>query len=266
MHNRWKQCNGRGCNRRMGQSLDPALLLLLKQAPAHGYTLLGRLAEFKLDFLAPTVVYRALREMELQGWVASTWDEEETHGPPRRIYSLTPLGNEVLRCCAAQLRDAQQITEYILALYDELAAQNATDVAYPIDGEVAMKIAIPADGADLDAPASSVFGRCQTFIFVDPQSLNFEVLPNPAQNASGGAGVQAAQMVVQHGANAVIAPQLGPNAFRVLDAAGIRAYTLIGATMRANVRDVVAAFNAGQLAPLETPGENHAGHGKHRGE
>ncbi len=239
----------------MGQSLDPALLLLLKQAPAHGYTLLNRLAEFKLDFLAPTVVYRALREMEMQGWVASTWDGEETHGPPRRIYALTPLGNEVLRCCAAQLRDAQKITEYILALHDELAAQDAPDAAHPDHKEVTMKIAIPADGADLDAPAGSVFGRCPTFILVDPQTLAFETLSNPAQDAHGGAGVQAAQLVAQHGANVVIAPHLGPNAFRVLDAAGIRAYILAGAT----VRDVVAAFNAGQLEPLETPAADHAG-------
>jgi PadR family transcriptional regulator PadR len=72
-----QQCGGRGCNRRMGQFLDPALLLLLEQSPAHGYTLLNRMAEFGLDFLAPTVIYRALREMEEQGWITSTWDEEE---------------------------------------------------------------------------------------------------------------------------------------------------------------------------------------------
>lgn len=244
----------------MGQSLDPALLLLLKQSPAHGYTLLNRLAEFGLDFLAPTVIYRALREMETQGWVASTWDAEDTQGPPRRIYALTALGNEVLRCCAAQLRGAQQVMEYILALYDELAAQNPTKVTYPNDGEIIMKIAIPANGTDLDAPAGAVFGRCPTFIFVDPQTLEFEALPNPAQNAPGGAGVQAAQIVVQRGVAAVIAPNLGPNAFRVFDAAGIPAYILAGAT----VREAIAAFNAGQLKPLETPGDDHVGRGRHR--
>ena len=30
-----------------------------------------------------------------------------------------------------------------------------------------MKIVVTANGADLDAPASPVFGRCPTYVFVD---------------------------------------------------------------------------------------------------
>jgi hypothetical protein len=64
MRNRREHCGGRAADRRMGQFLDPVLLLLLKETPAHGYTLLGQMADFGLDFLNPTVIYRALREME----------------------------------------------------------------------------------------------------------------------------------------------------------------------------------------------------------
>lgn len=259
MHNHpWGQCGGRGCTRRMGQFLDPALLLLLAQAPAHGYTLLGRLAEFGLDFMPPTVVYRALREMEDYGWVSSIWDGEATHGPPRRVYTLTPAGQGVLRCCVAQLRQTQQVLEYVLALYAELTATGEAATAPPTTdpAEVSMRVVIPADGTDLEAPTSPVFGRCQTFIFVDPATLEFEAWPNPALQSPGGAGVQAMQAVLQHGARAVIAPQLGPNAFRVLQAAGVPAYTLAGAT----VREVIAAFNAGSLVRLETPADD--GHTK----
>lgn len=126
-----------------------------------------------------------------------------------------------------------------------------------------MHIVIPANGADLDAPASPVFGRCPTFIFVDSETLSFTALPNPALDAAGGAGVQAAQMVVQRGVIAVIAPSLGPNAFRVIQAAGIPVYQQQGAT----VRDVLNAFNAGQLPRLEAPGDDHVGlgGGRHRG-
>jgi len=88
----------------MGQFLDPALLLLLEQSPAHGYTLLNRMAEFGLDFLAPTVIYRALRDMEKRGWVKSTMNEETTQGPPRRVYTLTSTG---VRCCAAASRNSR---------------------------------------------------------------------------------------------------------------------------------------------------------------
>jgi len=248
----------------MGQFLDPALLLLLEQSPAHGYTLLNRMAEFGLDFLAPTVIYRALREMEDRGWVTSTMDEETTQGPPRRVYALTPVGRAILACCIAQLKGTQQVLEYLLALHDELAPDGvapATDHTSTPE-EVTMRLVIPANGADLDAPTSPIFGRSQMFILVDPETLEFEALSNPALDAPGGAGVQAAQTVLQRGVEAVIAPSLGPNAFRVIQAAGIPAYRMKGAT----VREVVAAFNAGQLARLETPGADHVGigGGRHR--
>jgi len=260
MRNRGRrQCGGRDCNRRMGQFLDPALLLLLEQSPAHGYTLLSRMAEFGLEFLAPTVIYRALREMEDRGWITSTWDEEETQGPPRRVYALAPAGHAVLACCIAQLQGTQQMLEYVLALHDELAPDGVAPATEPISTleEVTMRLVIPANGADLDAPTSPIFGRCQIFIFVDSETLDFEALPNPALDAPGGAGVQAAQAVLQRGVGAVIAPNLGPNAFRVIQAAGIPVYRMEGTT----TREVVAAFNAGQLSRLETPGADHVGIG-----
>ncbi|MDY0019716.1 MAG: helix-turn-helix transcriptional regulator [Anaerolineae bacterium] len=116
MHNRGKHCGGHGCSRRMGQFLDPVLLLLLKEVPTHGYTLLGRMADFGLDFLNPTVIYRALREMEENGWVTSTWNEDETQGPPRRVYALTPFGEEVLECCTQQIRAIQGIIQHFLEM------------------------------------------------------------------------------------------------------------------------------------------------------
>lgn len=245
MRNRGRQCGGRGCNRRMGQFLDPALLLLLEQSSAHGYTLLSRLAEFGLEFLAPTVVYRALREMEDQGWVSSTWDDEDTQGPPRRIYALTSLGRDVLRCCVAQLHNTRQVIDYFLALHEDLAAERELDVVAPapVTEEIIMKLVIPANGVDLDAPTSPVFGRCQTFIFVNPETLEFEVLPNPAAAASAGAGVQAAQLVIQHGAQAVLARSLGPKAFGLIQSAGVTAYVLEGAT----VREALLAFKSKRL-------------------
>jgi len=259
-----QQCSGRDCNRRMGQFLDPALLLLLEQSPAHGYTLLNRMAEFGLEFLAPTVIYRALRQMEERGWITSTWDEQETQGPPRRVYALAPAGHAVLACCIGQLQGTQQVIEYLMALHEELAPDGvvpAADLSFTTE-EMTMRLVIPANGNDLDAPTSPIFGRSPMFILVDPETLDFEALPNPAIDAPGGAGVQATQTVLQKNVGAVIAPSLGPNAFRVVQAAGIPAYRMVGAT----VREVVEAYNAGQLAPLETAGAGHVGigGGRHR--
>ena len=125
-----------------------------------------------------------------------------------------------------------------------------------------MKIVVSAQGENLDAPASPVFGRCPTYVFVDTETLEFEAVPNPAMNQGGGAGIQAAQFVVNQGAQAVLTGNLGPNAFDVLQAAGVPGY-LVG---EGTVRQAVEAYRAGQLRPMA--GANvaaHAGMGMGRG-
>jgi poly-beta-hydroxybutyrate-responsive repressor len=76
--------------------LQPVLLLELHRGPSHGYGLLDGLEAFDLGHLDPSVVYRTLREMEIEGWVRSTWDEQQTQGPPRRVYRLSAAGEQVL--------------------------------------------------------------------------------------------------------------------------------------------------------------------------
>ncbi len=110
---RWR----RGCTRRAVRFLEPTLLLLLHQAPAHGYTLLERLGEFGLEGFDPSVVYRALRDMEAQGLVTSTWDEIETQGPPRRVYRLTRAGDEMLARWAEDLERTRQGIDHLLEVY-----------------------------------------------------------------------------------------------------------------------------------------------------
>jgi predicted Fe-Mo cluster-binding NifX family protein len=51
-----------------------------------------------------------------------------------------------------------------------------------------MQVAVTADGQDLDAPTSPVFGRCSTYILVDTETMQFESMANPALSVSGGAG------------------------------------------------------------------------------
>ena len=109
-----------------------------------------------------------------------------------------------------------------------------------------MKIVIPANGVDLDAPTSPVFGRCETFVFVDSDTLEVEAVSNPGKDARGGAGVQAAQLVLDRGAEAVAARRLGPNAFNLIQSADVPVYVLNGAT----VREAVQNFQAKRLTRL----------------
>ncbi len=110
---------GRGRYRRVARMLEPALLLLLHHGPAHGYTLMERLGEFGLEGLNPSVVYRVLRDMESRGWASSTWDEETTQGPPRRVYNLTALGDEVLGWSVQDLQAARAMIDHLLGVYSQ---------------------------------------------------------------------------------------------------------------------------------------------------
>jgi len=125
-----------------------------------------------------------------------------------------------------------------------------------------VEIVVSAQGENLDAAASPVFGRCPTFVFVDTETMAFEALPNPAMSQGGGAGIQAAQFVINQGAQAVLTGNLGPNAYDVLQAADVPGYRAAEGT----VRQAVEAFKLGQLQPMG--GANvaaHAGMGGGRG-
>jgi len=106
----------RGYSRRAVRFLEPTLLLLLHHGPAHGYTLLSELEPFGLE-IDPSAVYRALREMEERGWVLSSWEEEHTQGPPRRVYRLTALGNERLGWWTSDLNQTAQLIDHLLETY-----------------------------------------------------------------------------------------------------------------------------------------------------
>jgi predicted Fe-Mo cluster-binding NifX family protein len=121
-----------------------------------------------------------------------------------------------------------------------------------------MRIAVSARGDTLDSPTSPVFGRCTTYVFVDSETMSFEVVPNPAMSQGGGAGIQAAQFVVNRGAQVVLTGNLGPNAFAVLRAAGVPAYLVL----EGSVRQAAEAYQAGRLAPMAGPNvADHAGMG-----
>ena len=115
-----------------------------------------------------------------------------------------------------------------------------------------MRIVVSSEGCGTDSRVSSIFGRCPVYVFVDTDTMDVESLPNPAQNAPGGAGIQAAQFVVSRGIQAVLTGNAGPNAADVLAAAGVEVHLVGGMT----VEEAVQAFVAGELLGA---GPDHAG-------
>ncbi len=91
---------------------EPALLLLLRERPAHGYELLEALPELvpgeRVDM---GNLYRALRSLEEDGLVSSEWDGA------KRIYDLTGEGRALLDEWAAALARAQDRISVFLTRY-----------------------------------------------------------------------------------------------------------------------------------------------------
>ena len=106
-----------------------------------------------------------------------------------------------------------------------------------------MRIAISATGPTLDAEVDPRFGRCQCFIIVDPETMEFEVVENSSAMAAGGAGIAAGQMIASKGVAAVLTGNFGPNAYQVLSAAGIQLISGVSG----KVRDAVQAYRSGQF-------------------
>jgi len=119
-----------------------------------------------------------------------------------------------------------------------------------------MKLCISSTGNDLDASVDPRFGRCQFFLFIDAETMAFEAVGNLAFMAGGGAGIQAAQMAANKGADVVITGNVGPNAFEALHAAGIKIIT--GA--QGTVRGVIDSFKKREFDYAGAPSvETHYG-------
>jgi predicted Fe-Mo cluster-binding NifX family protein len=117
-----------------------------------------------------------------------------------------------------------------------------------------MKIVITATSPNINAKVDPRFGRGANFIFVDPATLEWQAYENPAINASGGAGSQAAQLISTNGAQVVISGHFGPNAFQALQAADIKMYQFGDFQ---DVQDVIQAFNEGKLKEVKQAGRSH---------
>lgn len=118
-----------------------------------------------------------------------------------------------------------------------------------------MKIAVTSKGTNLDSQVDPRFGRAAYILIVDTPGLEVEVLNNSENvNAFKGVGIQAAVMVSNKGVKVLLTGFCGPNAFKTLEAAGVKVAVDVSGT----VRDAVKAFNEGKVSFAD--GANIEGH------
>ncbi|MDI3502678.1 MAG: hypothetical protein PWR13_1220 [Archaeoglobi archaeon] len=105
-----------------------------------------------------------------------------------------------------------------------------------------MRIAVATERGGLDDRVSDVFGRAQTFTIVETEGeeiRDVRILKNTSANFPSGAGIQAAQMLVNEGVEAVIAGRFGPNASSIFSQSGVRMVTMSGVSVEEAVKRVI---------------------------
>lgn len=121
-----------------------------------------------------------------------------------------------------------------------------------------MKLAFPVTQKSIETEVNSVFGRAEYFLLADSNTLEYEVYDNPATSSSGGAGIVAAQKIVDIGADVLITYQCGKNALDVLEAASVK---IVGA-VPGSIKSIIEKFNSGEL---NSDAKMHDGFHKHGG-
>lgn len=118
-----------------------------------------------------------------------------------------------------------------------------------------MKIAISAQNESKEAALDPRFGRCACFAVYDSEQDNWRFMANEGVKAGGGAGLAAAQQIIDSGITAVITGNMGPNAFDVLNGEEIHFYQCT----QGSVTDAVKNFNEKKLNEITAAGPAHAG-------
>lgn len=118
-----------------------------------------------------------------------------------------------------------------------------------------MKIAVSATGKESTDLLDSRFGRCSYFQIFDMETKNIKCVENNGKSASGGAGIAAAQQLVDEGVDVIISWKIGPNAFEVFEKANIKMVS----SETVSVESALEAYEQGKLDTISSAGPAHHG-------
>ncbi len=121
-----------------------------------------------------------------------------------------------------------------------------------------MKIAIPVNGRTMEEGICQSFGRAPYFLIYDTEDSKTTFIDNNAVASQGGAGIKAAQLIVDNGAEALITPRCGENAAAVLKIGQVQIYSSI----EGSIEDNLMAFKDRKLSILDETHEGFYNHGR----
>jgi len=98
-----------------------------------------------------------------------------------------------------------------------------------------MKIALPILNTNNGQSVGPSFGRTSHFMIYDTLTKQSQVIENTAMSLQGGAGIRAAQIIIDLQVNALICPQCGENAEVLLKKANVSIYRNNGTDIFENI-------------------------------
>lgn len=116
-----------------------------------------------------------------------------------------------------------------------------------------VRVAVPSTGPDPDSPMDPRFGRAPYFIIFDLNTMKHEVVQNTAASSTGGAGISAAQLLIDREVNVVLSGNVGPNAYQALVSAGIQVIPISARTAREAVEIYKRGGAPSQVPPTQVP-------------
>lgn len=118
-----------------------------------------------------------------------------------------------------------------------------------------MKVCVSSTGKDKSSLMDGRFGRCRCFAIYDTDNKEYKFVENDGINSAHGAGIAAAQRVIDEKAEVVLTGKMGPNAMELIKASNIKILEVDGGT----VENAVKSFLEQKLGEIDKPGPAHFG-------
>lgn len=113
------------------------------------------------------------------------------------------------------------------------------------------KVAVSSEGPGLQDRVDPRFGRAGGFVIVDVETMAARYIDNgQVQTMAQGAGIQAAELIANSGAQVLLTGHVGPKAFQALNAAGIKIGIDLG---NITVQEAVQRYNEGKVTFADKP-------------
>ncbi len=114
-----------------------------------------------------------------------------------------------------------------------------------------MRLCVTSTGKEIEANVDARFGRAPWFLIIDTDTNATKAIENTAVDLGQGAGVGAAQLVLDEGVDGVLTGSLGPNALSVFQSSGINLF--FGVSSQDTVKEALVKFKNGEYRENPVP-------------